>query len=275
MKTTRSLKTLSRILLFFGVFFITVFFSDWFWGPFYFNRNYRVLKYILCVAVPVLTVIFNYIQEEKSLKFAGKSTAICMSCFVLSFLIFNAMNIPQFSFSEMSSLFHISYALVCVFSVFLTATIISLLKGHESFGGFYNDFFLGYIPMLALLYFLFYSNYRMGEMSYSVNLVPFKGEIQRVLSSDNELTVLRSCGNIAFYSTVSLTLTRFLNKKAALWSFVFALGLSIITELVQGLFSIGDADIDDIILNGLGALIGALIYKILVESLRRKVICSG
>ena len=275
MKTTRALKIFSRILFFLSIFFITVFFSDWFLGPFFFNRNYRLLKYILCFIVPAIVTIFNFSQEKK-LKFAGKCTAIIMSCFVLGIIVFNYFKIPWFSVYEMSSLYHLSYALICVFMVLVTATLIADIDNSASihYNSFYNDFFLGYIPMLITLYILFYGNYRSSDAAYIINLVPFNGEIKTVLADPSSLSLMRTLGNILFYSTIALTVARFIKKRSALWAFVLPFLVSIITEFAQGIFSIGDADIDDVLLNSFGALIGALVYKFFIEKLRREKICS-
>ena len=273
MPTTRELKIISRALFFSVIFFITVFFADWFWGPFFFNKDYRVLKYALCVICPALTVCFNFYQE-KSLNFTGKSCAVIMSCFLLGGGLFNLLKIPQFSVSEMSSLYHISYALVCLFSVFIFSTVIAAYVEKSDYALFYNDFFLGYTPVMIVLYVLLYFVYREYGMSYSVNLVPFKGEIAFVLTDLKPLTLMRTAGNIAFYSTVSLTAARFAKKHCTFLCFFVPFVLSVATELVQGVFSIGDADIDDIILNSAGALISTLIYKFIIDKLRRKTICS-
>ena len=274
MQTTIKLKYFSRILFIFGVFFITVFFSDWYSGPFFFNRNYRVLKFILCIIVPILTALFNFIQE-KNLRFISKTTPVIMSCFICFFLLFNFLGIEQFRFYQMASLYHIAYALVCIFSVFAAATIIAARKKEDiGYSEFYNDFFLGYLPVIIMLYILVYFKYRTNSNDYTVNMLPFNGEIKTLFSDFQSLAAMRSIGNIAFYTTATLTAARFIKKKTALFSFAASFGLCILTEAMQGLFSIGDTDIDDIILNGIGALAGALIYMFVIEKLRRKEVCS-
>lgn len=273
METTRAYKLTSRILYFVSIFFITVFFADGFYGPFYYNRKYRTVKILLCIIVPAVTLRFNTIAE-KSLKFIGKSTAVIMSCFIAGFLLFNIIKVPPFSFKEMASLFHIAYALMCLFSVLFFATLFSGLEKAEDYNAFYNDFFLGYVPVLILIYYLLYFNYRNPDMVYSVNLIPFKGEIKSVFENSTELSILRTVGNIAYYSTIALTVSRFVKKHTALISFLIPFLLCLLTESAQGLFSIGSTDIDDVILNSAGALVGALIYKFIIEKTRRNSKCS-
>lgn len=274
MKTTRTLKIVSRILFFCSVFFITVFFADWFSGPFFFNRNYRAIKYILSFFAPALVTVFNY-AAEKSFRFIGKTTAVIMSAFVVGLIIFNILKMPAFSVNEVSSLFHLTYALVCVFTVLLVCTVIALIdKSRASgFGEFYNDFFSGYVPVFITLYILFYALYRYGGIEYGVNLIPFRGEIKTVFENSEPLSVLKTFGNIAFYSTLALTAPRFFTKRGTALAVIIPFAISVATEIVQGLFSVGDADIDDVILNTLGAVIGAIIYKFIIENLRRDEEC--
>lgn len=275
MPTTSFYKILSRVLFFAGVFFITLLFADWPSGPFFLNSSYRVLKLILCVIVPAGTTVFNY-QQEKSLNFIGKSMIIIMSFFVIGFFVCNLLRMSAFMLNEIGSLYHIIYALICDFTVFTSATIISLKEKNKKtdYESFYNSFFLGYLPMLITLYALLYINYRSFDAQYVVNFVPFRGEIKNLLTDITPFGIMRSVGNVAYYATLALTAARFTKKHRAAVAFIIPFALCILTEAAQGIFNIGDADIDDIILNSLGALIGALIYKFVIEKARRNSLCS-
>ena len=179
--------------------------------------------------------------------------------------------------SETATLYHISYALICVFTLFFTVALAAYFKltSAREFEDYFNAFFIAYLPMLVTIYFLLYVNYRDNSVDFIINYVPFKGEISNVMKNHDSFTIMRTIGNIAFYSTISLTASKFFKKHSALCAFAVPFLVSVITEAAQGIFSKGDADIDDIILNGLGALIGALIYKFLIEKIiRRNEICS-
>ena len=273
MKATINNKLLSRNLFFSTVFFITVFFADGFSSLFFMNLKYRTLKLILCVLIPILTTYFNF-RMEKSLKFIGKSSAIIMCCFVFFFTLFSLLDIGAFSFNDIASLFHLSYALICLFTVFAVSTFLAEKNEKSDYNEFYNNFFLGYVPVAIMLYGLLYFNYRANDFEYTVNFIPFRGEIKTLFSMFSVHTAMRSIGNFAFYSTIALCVSRFIKKHTALLSFLLPFALCVLSEAAQGIFSIGDADIDDIILNGLGALIGALIYKLFIEKIRRKELCS-
>lgn len=51
---------------------------------------------------------------------------------------------------------------------------------------------------------------------------------------------------------------------------MFVIIFSVIVEIIQYAFRVGVSDIDDVILNGLGGLIGILIYKGLLLILKDK-----
>lgn len=46
--------------------------------------------------------------------------------------------------------------------------------------------------------------------------------------------------------------------------------VSVAVEIIQGVFALGASDIDDVILNGLGGLLGILVYRLLLSILRTR-----
>lgn len=127
--------------------------------------------------------------------------------------------------------------------------------------------FLFYLIFLA--YFLFFSDYfGRGSRSqdvYSYNLIPFK-EITRFIVYRHvvgmESFLLNIVGNIAgfmpfgfFLPIISRRSRRHFNT--ALLSFLFSLCI----ETVQLVFKVGSFDVDDMILNTLGGILGFIFYK--------------
>jgi glycopeptide antibiotics resistance protein len=55
-----------------------------------------------------------------------------------------------------------------------------------------------------------------------------------------------------------------------LFGIIIPVLISFACEVFQYIFVCGDADIDDIIANTLGAIIGVVLYKLIVKDLRRK-----
>lgn len=136
---------------------------------------------------------------------------------------------------------------------------------------------LFFIYLLVLIYLLFFSERygrTQGTGEYRYNLVPFT-EIKRyIIYSDrftSELFLINIVGNmlafVPFGFFVPLINSDYKNVlKVSLLSMVF----SAIVEVVQLLSKVGSFDVDDIILNTLGGLVGALIYYIIDGILRCK-----
>ena len=135
------------------------------------------------------------------------------------------------------------------------------------------------IYLLFLVYFLFFSDF-FGRGShlrqdYAYNLVPLK-EIRRFIVYRKvvglESFLLNIVGNIAgfmpfgfFLPVISRRSRRFFNT--VLLSFLFSLTI----ETIQLVFKVGSFDVDDMILNTAGGILGYTMYKIVQHiRVRRK-----
>ncbi|WP_394526422.1 VanZ family protein [Lacrimispora sp. JR3] len=135
------------------------------------------------------------------------------------------------------------------------------------------------IYLLFLVYFLFFSDF-FGRGShlrqdYAYNLVPLK-EIRRFIVYRKvvglESFLLNIVGNIAgfmpfgfFLPVISRRSRRFFNT--VLLSFLFSLTI----ETIQLVFKVGSFDVDDMILNTAGGILGYTLYKIVQHiRVRRK-----
>lgn len=135
------------------------------------------------------------------------------------------------------------------------------------------------IYLIFLAYFLFFSDF-FGRGShlrqdYAYNLVPLK-EIRRFIVYRKvvglESFLLNIVGNIAgfmpfgfFLPVISHRSRRFFNT--VLLSFLFSLTI----ETIQLVFKVGSFDVDDMILNTAGGILGYILYKIVQHiRVRRK-----
>ncbi len=123
--------------------------------------------------------------------------------------------------------------------------------------------------MAVAVYFLFFAE-SMGRTVHSVgyryNLVPFK-EIKRfvvwAMNSDAGFRsmIINIFGNIFFFTPLGFFVPALCKmKNKGLWTFVIALISTLSVETIQLITKIGSFDVDDIILNTLGAVIGFYIY---------------
>jgi glycopeptide antibiotics resistance protein len=137
--------------------------------------------------------------------------------------------------------------------------------------------FLGYIALLVYFVFFAESLGRTGTVSssngYRYNLRPLK-EIKRFINNIDTLGIwtvfLNIGGNIlAFvpfgYFLPSLSTHRLKFFQVLLLS--FALSLSI--EMVQLLSKVGSLDVDDLILNTLGGVVGYILF-VIVKNINKK-----
>ncbi|NHN29599.1 VanZ family protein [Paenibacillus sp. S3N08] len=95
------------------------------------------------------------------------------------------------------------------------------------------------------------------------NLTPFK-EIYRTIHVLSNHDLINLIGNIAIFMPFGIFLGLMSNKKriSFIGAFIRSLGLSLILESAQAIFSIGSFDVDDLILNSTGGLIGFIACRL-------------
>lgn len=130
---------------------------------------------------------------------------------------------------------------------------------------------LFFIYFIVLFYFLFFSE-KMGrtysERTYHYNLVPLK-EISRFLKYVDVLgmgaVVLNIVGNVVAFVPFGIFLPMYSERCRKFWKAVYcSFELSLLVEVLQLIAKVGSFDVDDLILNTLGGMIGYLIYRFTV-----------
>lgn len=105
----------------------------------------------------------------------------------------------------------------------------------------------------------------------SINLIPFHSIKEYIFS--NSATIKKFAfsnvvGNIVIFIPLGTYLSLFKKNKRVITNLLFIFKVSLFIEIIQGILGIGASDIDDIILNCLGGLVGILVYKLLLFILR-------
>lgn len=101
---------------------------------------------------------------------------------------------------------------------------------------------------------------------YSVNFVPFK-TILVYLGGKEDLRIAAEnlLGNIIAFAPMGFLLPIITKKfRKVIYIFLIALAVSLLIEILQFVFVLGSTDIDDVILNVSGALLGLCAYKVLM-----------
>lgn len=123
---------------------------------------------------------------------------------------------------------------------------------------------------IVLFYFLFFSE-EMGrtytEREYHYNLVPFK-EIHRFIEYRKILgmrsVMLNIVGNVVAFMPFGTFLPVFVAKGKKFWfTALYSFELSLFVETLQLISKVGSFDVDDLILNTLGGILGYILYRIL------------
>lgn len=106
----------------------------------------------------------------------------------------------------------------------------------------------------------------------SLNLIPF-ATISHYLFSDSAVTKEFAIGNVFGNVVAFAPLGAFLpllRRRTGIWTnLLIVVCTSVAVEIIQGVFGLGASDIDDVILNTVGGLIGILFFTLLRVLLRR------
>ena len=123
---------------------------------------------------------------------------------------------------------------------------------------------------IVLFYFLFFSE-KMGrtytEREYHYNLVLFK-EINRFIQYREILgmrsVMLNIVGNVVAFMPFGTFLPVFVAKGKKFWfTALYSFELSLFVEILQLITKVGSFDVDDLLLNTLGGILGYVLYRIL------------
>ena len=124
-----------------------------------------------------------------------------------------------------------------------------------------------------LLYFLIFSDWygRAGVMSeYHYNLVPFQ-EIKRFWNYRYMLgwvSFANLIGNILVFVPFGFFMPMASRYRSFILTMTYSLGLSILVEAFQFVSRVGSFDVDDIILNTIGGIIGYILF-VICNTIRR------
>ena len=134
--------------------------------------------------------------------------------------------------------------------------------------------FLAYLLLLAYLLFFSSTYGRTVEMGYRYNLTPFL-EIRRGLKHIETVgyryVLVNIAGNVVAFMPFGFLLPLITERKMnTIKVFFFSLLLTICAELLQLVSRTGAFDVDDLILNTIGGVLGYWCYVLLLGRRRKK-----
>ena len=125
------------------------------------------------------------------------------------------------------------------------------------------------IYIAGLCYFLFFAeNYgrTFGQENYRYNLIPFK-EIERFWKYREELGIhsfYNLAGNVIGFIPAGFLFSELLGKKRGLlFTTLITFQMSLGVEILQLVLKVGSFDVDDLILNTLGGMLGYFLMKLI------------
>lgn len=126
------------------------------------------------------------------------------------------------------------------------------------------------IYIILMVYFLFFAESMGRNLSteeYHYNLYPFR-EIRRYLVYYQVIGVHTVClnlaGNVAAFVPFGLFFPLLSRKNRGFWKVtLISFEVSLLVEMIQLATRVGSCDVDDIILNTLGGMLGHLCFKII------------
>lgn len=128
---------------------------------------------------------------------------------------------------------------------------------------------LFFVYLIGLCYFLFFAeNYGRiaGENDYRYNLVPFL-EIARFWKYREILGIysfLNLVGNVLIFVPTGFFIPiLWKKKKGVVFTTCITFEMSLLVEVLQLIFRVGSFDVDDLILNTLGGILGYILLELL------------
>lgn len=107
-----------------------------------------------------------------------------------------------------------------------------------------------------------------GSMERTISIIPFKSLLDMINNNISVTRILENIlGNIAIFIPFGLLLP-IVQKDKSKKIILYGLITSVLIEIIQYVFALGSSDIDDLMLNTLGTVIGYLLYKIIHKKAR-------
>ena len=107
----------------------------------------------------------------------------------------------------------------------------------------------------------------------SINLVPFASIGEYAFghsSATGRIAFANVVGNVLIFIPLGVYASWLRHRAAAWLTLLTVASVSVAVEILQGVFAVGASDIDDVILNCVGGLIGILTFRLLSAIMRER-----
>lgn len=214
------------------------------------------VSFVLCAAAAVTLLVANKSYDRCSV-YVTTICGVASIIVLLDFLMDMRVGIENKSF-VLLAINWIAPTLVC--SVARLCDRKKRLQGFEDFFKTASIVFF-VIYLLSLVALLFFGSVNRGVEYRCVNLIPFKTIWMylstHALSDSNK--ILNLVGNVLIFVPLGFYLSVFSHRIHLLFRVLILFAVPVLVEVLQYVFKTGASDVDDVILNFLGGLLGMLI----------------
>ncbi len=224
------------------------------------------VSFVLCAAVSAALLLYNRSYDRCGV-FTATICGVAAIVVLLDFLMDMRVGIENKTFF-MLAVNWVAPVLVCS-----VARLADRKRRLERFEEFFKAasivFFVIYI--LSLVALLFFGSANRGYEYRSVNLVPFK-TIELYLTTtalSGTVKLLNLVGNVLIFVPLGFYLSVFSHRLHLLVRLVILLAVPVTVEILQYIFKTGASDVDDVILNFAGGLLGTSICWLAERIFRR------
>lgn len=242
---------------------------------FCFCFNCKTLKTILSLALPACATAIFWTRRKNMVQI-GDTLAFFEAVFCVLYIIDCLTLRLAWNVERSFALFRLMYGIITFFSSYSTCVLIAYINKKRNtpiatqFATMSKTFFMGFVGVFVIGFVMSFFVIRTYSLeSININLVPTQGEFRRVFDNGIDFTIARDFGNVLFFTALAMMNMELAKKHKVFWSIGFGALVSIGMELFQYITRCGDPDVDDVIANILGALLGYVLYKLVIDKIKK------
>lgn len=216
------------------------------------------------IIIIAATMLITTLENKNNIRFISNVEPVVVS--IASVMLIFDYYVTQISGSQF--LFRVWWMVsifVAEMIVFLSVTITSF--DDDEYDRFYKRFWLGFIPLYCFILILCFARSPFGD-NRSVNLELGQGTFLMLKAFLNDINVsfeapLIFFGNLTIFVPMPFVINVIAKKIKPYIIAIIGVLIPIFIEGYQYIFSCGDVDVDDVILNWLGFFAGLIILIIM------------
>lgn len=229
----------------------------------YINTYRLIIFFLFSFVINFIVVVLNSKYLRKCIKIYCIQANIVLAVYVIDYFARIFTNNENYM-----RMLWVSSAFVASLGIYAGL----LFSSKSDFKLLSKNFWLGFSPTYAFAFILVFL--RKPNTYFELNLVPGNGMLSYTNYFINSFEgdywmVYNFIGNVVFFIPLIFLMNTFFSKIKTMYSAMLCFVIPFIVEGYQYVFKCGSVDIDDIILNSSGVIIGVLLY-ILINYIKEK-----